>query len=173
MNTITIYNQSGMNLLQETQSNLFAGFEYFSGATTRDNSNHLQEGQNAPIYFLSFEGQQVVGVLKLSHEITNEIDNSGFYAKYHMVAYVDVHENFRKQGIAKKLYNQLNEWGKNVKPSHEPIVGTPMSESGQNANVHKLRKDILKDTQNFDNEKQLYAYLSEVISLDKLTMQTA
>lgn len=153
MTTVEILNQNQINQLKNIQG-IYNSFHYFSDCTTRDNSIHLKKDQSNPLYFMAIKNNELVGVLKLSNEISEVFPNS--YVKYEMIAYIDVREDCKRQGIATELYKAVNEWAKN---SDKIIVGTSMSSEGQNANLHQLRKSLLKDCNNFETEYELHSYI--------------
>lgn len=158
MTTVKIFSQYEMDEL--VNENIFEGFYYFSNSTTRNRSIHLLDGQRNPIYFVAYKNNKIVGVLKLSNEIKFKF-TSGVYelnaqVNYNVISFIDVHKDFKRQGVAKSLYEALSVW---TTTSKESIVGTLMSQEGEKANLHKLRKQILSSSNNFDDESEFYSHL--------------
>ena len=128
---------------------VFKGFHYFTYHSIRYSSLYSQKNQKEPIYFIAYIGNKLVGILKLGHYVRSNYDFWG-------VNYVDIHNEYRQQGIATFLYEKLNEWCKN---QDIVIVGSMLSKEGEKAKVHDLRKRILTNVKTYDDEQELYQEL--------------
>ena len=124
----------------------FKDFHYFSYHTIRYSSLFSQEGQKEPIFFIAYEDEKIVGVLKLGHYVRDTYD-------FWSVNYIDVHRKHRQQGIATFLYEKLNEWSKG---KEIVILGTNLSKDGEKAKIHDLRKRLLTNVPTFDTEEEYY-----------------
>ena len=96
---------------------------------------------------------EIVGVLHLSKNKLNDDLNPvqiNFEEEsnldYIMVHFIDVHKEYRKQGIATQLYLELN---KLITKPNQYVIGTGMSNQGKKANVHELRKKLVTNGKNF------------------------
>lgn len=133
---------------------VYEGFYYFSPDTTNFHSLYANKNQQASIYFMLYENEEIIGVLKLGHYVK---ENYSFRS----VNYIDVHKDYRNQGVAKRLYSKLNEWGKSNK---DYIIGSMLSEMGSQVDLYKFRRNILVDSNNFDDESGLYYHLNKMKS---------
>lgn len=145
-----------LKIIEDEDYNLiYEGFYYFAPESTYFNSFYANKNQQAPIYFVLYENEMIVGVLKLGHYVREDYS-------FRSINYIDVHEDYRNQGVAKRLYSALNEWGKDNK---DYIVGSILSEMGKEANLYDVRKSILVNSNNFDNESELYYFLKKGVAL--------
>lgn len=112
----------------------FTGFNYFTP------KNLLDISKNLKFLVCIVNRNQVAGVLMIA-------DYDDYGKTYVGLNYIDVHEGFRRKGIAKGLYSLLN----TSLPKDTLFISSPLSKMGKEANLDKLRKSIVKNFITYDN----------------------
>lgn len=117
----------------------FNDFTYFS---FKNAGNHFRYKH---FYFVAFEGEQIVGVIKLSYKD---------YLKYPTlwsVSWIDVSKKHRNKGISKSLYHALNDWVE----EDMIIIGTLADGDGVSYNTQQTRMNIISRCQVYKTEFDL------------------
>lgn len=135
-------NGSFPNLISYENSGFpnFFGFTYFGHKDIQENFYN----QNTVRFILTYAKERkygvitkkLVGVLKLVQ-----------YEKYHCLSYITTHWNYRRMGITKMLYNELN----NFLTPNDILVSTDLSADGKKAHLDQVRKSIITKCPMYDN----------------------
>ena len=75
--------------------------------------------------------------------------------QFKLLCYIDVHFYYRKIGIAKQLYHDLNEYLK----SNDILVSTTLSRKGREANLKQVRSNIINNCMIFESFEEYFEYL--------------
>lgn len=125
---------------------IYNGFHYFKPISTFYASRFQPEPE---VYnFVAFDGNQIIGVFKVTRNLSNQKD------KELWIDFIDVHKEYRKQGVATKLYQLFNEW---VEPEMI-LIGTRLSQDGESSNLHRLRTSIVTNCFCFTSKDELEEY---------------
>lgn len=136
-----------LKVYNKKQYNQIEGLEM---AIYSDVYNYMKEKKQYILAIATFEnGKEVlVGLLTFINKEINDV-------KYILLDYVNSHKGYRKKGIAKLLYssfnNHLNELNKNEKVI---LVSSKITESGAEANLNKIRNELIEGIEMYDNLNQ-------------------
>lgn len=121
---------------------MFEGFEYFK---PRDLSDEYvsKELLNPKFLVCLSNNSEVVGVMKVAE---SEFQNVGI--EYLDLVYIDVHEDYRRKGVAKGLYKLMND----TFPSDTVLISSSLSDMGEKAKLNILRKSIVTNFETYDNK---------------------
>lgn len=135
-----------------TPSNMgaFVGFKYFSYMDF--NKNLAKDTRFIVAYSHEKIGERqrkrIVGILRV-----------GTYGEgrslHTAVFYIDVHWDYRRMGIATKMYQQLNDW---LSPN-DVLVGSIPSLEGKEANIQQVRQRNVTKCMNFNTDQDFYDFL--------------
>lgn len=107
-------------------------------------------GRAPQVYFTCFQDDNLVGVLKLMRV------PKYFHDVWH-VALIDVHCDFRRMGIAKHLYVNVNNW---VSPKMI-IYWTNLTDEGKESKINHVGMNIITNCITFPNAEhfeEAYGY---------------
>lgn len=119
----------------------YIGMHYFSYQNLKESGE--EEFNKTFMYIVARKADLIVGVLKLrKYEMRGSrvSDYNTEVQGYKFISFVDVHKDYRRQGILTGLYTYLNE---NLINEGDYLVGTGMSPTGRLAKVHALRKKLV------------------------------
>lgn len=88
-------------------------------------------------YLVAFDGNKMIGILKFSQTIYGN--------NVWSVTWIDIHKDYRRQGIARSLYEFLNQRVK----KDMILIGTGETPEGKKAKVQELRCSIITNCQVF------------------------
>jgi GNAT superfamily N-acetyltransferase len=132
---------------KDNGSQVYVGFHYFKSESVYPNGLPSRWTVSADeFFFVTLIDKRIIGVMRLIQNVESPL--------YELtIDFIDVHNEFRRQGIAKGIYNMVNEWALN-KPN-TVIVGTRLSVGGKQSNLHKIRTDIIKNCHCFTTREQI------------------
>lgn len=132
------------NLVEDYVNESYEGFSLF----TPSNSSYKSYEH---YFFVAThkESQKVAAVLKLSR---SAYDNDVW-----SITWVDVHQHFRRIGLARSLYSFLNQHV----TSDMIVVGTLPTNDGKNAKLQELRIKILTNCQSYGLYEDYYKIKQE------------
>lgn len=116
------------------------GFHYF---TANDLVGYY--GPKNLEFIVCLSGDKVVGVMKIA-------DYENYSISYKGLNYVDVHIKYRRKGIAKGLYKELDKHLSNG----EILISSHPSEMGKKVGIANVRKECLKTLENYDTFEDYY-----------------
>lgn len=108
----------------------YAGFGYFSPDHVFRSTWHLPKDHPEDRFFMALDNKKVIGVCLLQKSPYDEEKEAWW------ISFMDIHQDYRRKGIAKSLYQFINEWV----DSSMVIYGGMLSADGKSANLHKVRK---------------------------------
>lgn len=138
---------------------VFEGFHYFS-------PEDFKEHEVGTRFIVATEQStgEVVGVLKFKrydsedHSFVSE-ENAVSTTNYVAVRYVNVRSDCKRRGIAKKLYEELNESVVHA----DAVIGSGLSEEGRLAKLGEIRKETITRC---DSYSSFDVYEDERMELD-------
>lgn len=124
----------------------YEGFRYFSPDHVFTWSRRDKPVED--LFFLAFERDKIVGVLLLQ--------KSPYEEECWWISYIDVHVDHKLKGVAKGLYESLNNW---VDPEIV-IYGSCLSLEGKEADLHNFRKRIITRCKTFADATEYYEFIT-------------
>ena len=138
-----------MTYEKESGNRRFLGFHYFSPDDLRSFYRHDKRVVFICAYSEEMGNtshqQKLIGVLKIVH-------NGSFWT----LSYIDVHFDYRRMGIATRLYESLNQFLN----EDDTLVSTSLSPQGKEAKLDVLRRSIVDKCLMFDDLSSYSEYLS-------------
>jgi hypothetical protein len=131
----------------------FLNFHYFSPKSVGIWGLYHTECQ----YVVAFEENKIIGILQLF-----PVKEENTFA----VSFIDVHIKYRQKGVAKALYQCLN----NHVKSDWIVYGTDLSTLGEECNLYKLRRRLLTNCVVYDDRDE-YRYKHLGHKMDRSTLQ--
>lgn len=122
----------------------FLGFHYFSAR----NVNSYMEPKNLRFAVCVANKKDIVGVIKIADYTSGDLTYKG-------LNYIDVHIKYRRKGIAKGLYNVLNDY----LSEDDILISSSLSNMGQEVRIDLTRKNCLTKIKNYDNINEYYKLL--------------
>lgn len=121
---------------------MFEGFEYFK---PRDLSNEYvsKELLNPKFLVCLLNDSKIIGIMKVAE---SEYQSVGI--EYLDLVYIDVHKDYRRKGVAKGLYQLMND----TFPSDTVLISNSLSDMGEKAKLNILRKSIVTNFETYDNK---------------------
>lgn len=128
---------------------VFDGFYYFAPVDFNDAPHN---NGTRFITAICHHTKQVIGVMKTkrysqdNHQFVPE-DEKDTIPNYVAILYVDIHRSWQRKGVAKALYQELNDQMK--KP--DVVLGTPLSKDGRLAKLNEVRQRLITNVNSFDS----------------------
>jgi len=113
------------------------------------NSLSEQNGQKN-FYFTAFDGNKIVGVLKLKTEGSDSLRNPGYY---NWLSFCSVSKEYRGLGISENLIKNMFDFM--TKKGIKDLLASGYTESGLKYLEPKLEKYSKKNNINFKDEKEV------------------
>lgn len=140
-----IFNQTEMEkrvdglkvCVTDTNNTYYEGFHYFD----------YWNWQEDDLFFVAHHNEKIVGVCLLQ--------KSPYYEKVWWISYVDIHEDYKRQGICTGLYHLINNWVQ----KDTILYGSSLSREGKSAKLYELRANIINNCINFRNDDEFNSYL--------------
>lgn len=141
---------SSISIYNDSNQLFFDGFDYFSPRDLQ--SSYLAKNTQFVIASVleAYKGKtrkRIVGVMKTA-EYTNA------YSDYTGINYIDVHHYYRRLGISKLIYKELN----NSLTDKDLVIGSMLSQMGKKTKINELRNRLVVNCPVFDSNEEFYHF---------------